>query len=112
MLRILHSCGVSWIANGCRFNGQISVLKGNGIVCSCQSFGCDGIVADLCRTREGVDCYGLACLIYAGELGVTLPDYVGSYASADEMADISALIAGAAQSPSWRAVTGLAAFAN
>ncbi|MDZ4310611.1 MAG: NlpC/P60 family protein [Cypionkella sp.] len=63
--------------------------------------------ADLGRTREGVDCYGLACVIYAAELGIALPDYVGSYASATERAEISALMHGAAGS--WRAVTGKAA---
>lgn len=62
---------------------------------------------DLGRSRKGVDCYGLACLIYAAELGITLPDYVGAYASADEMAEISALMNGAAGS--WIAVTGKAA---
>lgn len=60
------------------------------------------------RTREGVDCYGLACVIYAVKLGIALPGYVGSYASADEVAEISALIGEAAQSPSWHAVAGLA----
>lgn len=63
--------------------------------------------ADLGRTREGVDCYGLACVIYAAELGITLSDYVGAYASADEHAEISALMHGAAGS--WLAVTGKAA---
>lgn len=63
--------------------------------------------ADLGRSREGVDCYGLACIIYAAELGIVLPDYVGAYASATERAEISALMNGAAGS--WMAVTGKAA---
>lgn len=62
------------------------------------------------RGRAGCDCWGLACLIYREELGLTLPDYVGDYASADEHAEIAALVAGAATSPLWVPVKGAAAF--
>ncbi|WP_349295230.1 NlpC/P60 family protein (plasmid) [Thioclava sp. 'Guangxiensis'] len=53
------------------------------------------------RDLEGADCWGLACIVYACELGVDLPDYLGRYASVDEQSEISALIDGAASSPLW-----------
>jgi cell wall-associated NlpC family hydrolase len=31
------------------------------------------------RTHEGVDCWGLVCLIYKQELGIELPSYSGLY---------------------------------
>lgn len=58
------------------------------------------------RTRAGADCWGLTCIIYREELGVTLPDYLGTYSSADEHAEISALIAGEEASPLWIPVSG------
>ena len=64
--------------------------------------------ASLGRTRDGADCYGLACIIYADDLGIALPAYTGAYASSEEHLEISALINGAAQSPSWQAVAGSA----
>ena len=64
--------------------------------------------ADLGRDRAGCDCWGLACIIYREELGITLPEYLGDYASTDEHAEISALIAGAAVSPLWVPVSGAA----
>lgn len=60
------------------------------------------------RSREGADCWGLACIIYREELGVSLPDYLGSYSSADEHAEIAALIAGEEASPLWVPVSGTA----
>lgn len=60
------------------------------------------------RDRTGCDCWGLACIIYREELGITLPDYLGGYASADEHGEICALIAGAATSPLWVPVGGTA----
>lgn len=60
---------------------------------------------DLGRTREGCDCWGLACVIYQEELGISLPDYLG-YGSADEHAEIAALIEGATSSPLWLPVSG------
>lgn len=60
---------------------------------------------DLGRDRDGCDCWGLACIIYQEELGVTLPDYLG-YGSIEERGEIAALIEGAATSPLWLPVTG------
>lgn len=57
------------------------------------------------RTRDGCDCWGLACIIYREELNITLPDYLG-YGSADEHGEIAALIAGAETSPLWVPVSG------
>lgn len=58
------------------------------------------------RDRAGCDCYGLACIIYREELRISLPDYLGAYSSADEHAEIAALIAGEETSPLWISVTG------
>jgi probable lipoprotein NlpC len=57
------------------------------------------------RTRDGADCWGLACIIYREELGISLPDYLG-YGSAEEHGEIAALIAGAEASPLWLPVDG------
>ena len=35
---------------------------------------------------------GLGRLVYAGRLGITLPDYAGGYASAEEQAEVASLI--------------------
>ena len=61
--------------------------------------------ADLGRLREGADCWGLACIIYREELGISLPDYLG-YGSTEEYGEISSLIDGARISPLWVPVTG------
>ncbi|MBN8294741.1 phage tail protein [Rhodobacter sp. NTK016B] len=61
---------------------------------------------DLGRTRTGCDCWGLACVIYQEELHISLPDYVGDYASAEEHAEIASLISGAKSSPLWLPVDG------
>ncbi|MFB2595108.1 hypothetical protein ACEYYB_09670 [Paracoccus sp. p4-l81] len=55
----------------------------------------------------GCDCYGLARVVYQEELAITLPDYLGDYASADEHGEVAALIAGAQRLPMWVPVTGL-----
>jgi cell wall-associated NlpC family hydrolase len=49
---------------------------------------------DLGRDREGVDCYGLACLPLAELWGIALPSYAGAYTSALERAETAALIEG------------------
>lgn len=61
--------------------------------------------AEFGRDREGCDCWGLACIIYREELGISLPEYLG-YGSVDEHAEIAALIDGAEASPLWLPVTG------
>ncbi|UFS63848.1 C40 family peptidase [Paracoccus denitrificans] len=63
---------------------------------------------ELGRTRSGADCWGLACVVYREELGISLPEYLGSYASTEEHGEISALIDGGALSPLWVPVTGAA----
>ncbi|MEN2979993.1 NlpC/P60 family protein [Tistrella bauzanensis] len=55
------------------------------------------------RTRDGLDCWGLACLIYREQLAIELPAYQG-YASTDELVEVQAVIAGATSSPLWVAV--------
>lgn len=57
--------------------------------------------AEFGRGPAGCDCWGLACLIYRSELGISLPEYAGAYRSADEHVEIDALIEGGAQSPIW-----------
>lgn len=44
------------------------------------------------RSREGTDCWGLVCLVYAGELGLELPSYADRYTSAAELAEVNELI--------------------
>nr|WP_321511089.1 NlpC/P60 family protein [uncultured Celeribacter sp.] len=59
---------------------------------------------DLGRDRNGVDCWGLACIIYAEELHISLPEYLGVHP--DEQAEVAALINGATVSPLWLPVSG------
>lgn len=61
--------------------------------------------AEFGRDRAGCDCWGLACVIYREELGITLPDYLG-YGSADELGEIAALVDGATASPLWLPASG------
>lgn len=61
---------------------------------------------DFGRSRQGCDCWGLACIIYREELGISLPDYLSSYASTDEHREISALVDRARASPLWMPVSG------
>lgn len=44
------------------------------------------------RTSHGLDCWGLAVLVYRQELGIILPDYSQHYISVGERAEIAALI--------------------
>lgn len=60
--------------------------------------------AELGRDRTGADCWGLACVIYREELGVRLAAYDGI--SAEEHAEIAALVRHEAASPHWRLVEG------
>ncbi|MGK7664264.1 MULTISPECIES: C40 family peptidase [unclassified Marinovum] len=59
------------------------------------------------RTRLGCDCWGLACVIYQEELGISLPEYLGEGAEG-EHAEIAALVAEEAASPLWVPVQGAA----
>ena len=59
------------------------------------------------RARAGADCWGLACIIYREELGISLPDYLG-YSSPDERGECAALISDATASPLWVPVDGAA----
>lgn len=60
---------------------------------------------ELGRSRQGCDCWGLACIVYQEELGITLPEYLG-YASVEEHGEIAALISGATSSPLWLPIEG------
>src|SRR5690606_31436671 len=62
------------------------------------------------RTRTGCDCWGLARLVYAGELRIGLPDYSGAYASVEERAEIAELLAAAEARGPWRPVAVLQPF--
>lgn len=61
--------------------------------------------AEFGRARAGCDCWGLACVVYREELGISLPDYLG-YASTEEHGELAAIIAGATTSPLWLPVEG------
>ena len=54
------------------------------------------------RTREGADCWGLACLVYAAELGMILPALSNRYANAADASEVGALAMD--QAPLWEEV--------
>ena len=59
------------------------------------------------RSRAGVDCWGVPCLVYREHLGVAdFPSYADRYASDSEKREISAVVAGEAESPIWRPLPG------
>ena len=60
--------------------------------------------ADLGRDRQGCDCWGLARMIYACELGIELPSYQDAYVSAEERAEIAGLLAAQEDHGPWRCV--------
>lgn len=56
------------------------------------------------RDRRGVDCWGLARLVYRDELGIDLPSYTGLYASAEELSEVHAALADDQARSPWRKV--------
>jgi len=66
--------------------------------------------ADMGRDRVGCDCWGLARLVYADCLSITLPDYAGGYVSAEEQAEVAALIGQETQAGVWSRVPQPAEF--
>lgn len=60
--------------------------------------------ADGGRARTGVDCWGLVRLVYAEQLGIELPSYLGEYASATD-ASVSAVME--REASSWSTVHDL-----
>ncbi len=60
------------------------------------------------RSHDGVDCWGLVHLVYDELLGIRLPDYRAFYGSANDQAEVSALLgmaaAGQIAGASWRPV--------
>jgi len=60
---------------------------------------------ELGRTRGGADCWGLTCIVYAEQLAIDLPPYLGLYTSVEERAEISAIVDGAiAEAGTWAIV--------
>ncbi|MBE3602678.1 C40 family peptidase [bacterium] len=64
--------------------------------------------ADRGRTRAGVDCYGLLYLVLSEQFGAPVPSYAESYATAEDFAEVKALIAGETRSR-WRRIPEAAA---
>ncbi|MEQ5870252.1 C40 family peptidase [Sagittula sp. NFXS13] len=60
--------------------------------------------ARLGRSREGLDCWGLPCLVYAEQLGITLPSYTGSYTCDSERAELARLLDNGAMHGPWQRV--------
>lgn len=44
------------------------------------------------RERDGVDCWGLARLVYSEKLGIVLPSYVEGYQTTEDKIELAALI--------------------
>ena len=63
--------------------------------------------ADLGRTLDGCDCWGLVRLVYLDELDIALPGYEHVYTSTRERQALDAEIAARAVEPPWREVGDL-----
>jgi cell wall-associated NlpC family hydrolase len=59
---------------------------------------------DLGRGPNAFDCYGLLAEVYRGVLGIELASYAGVYTSANERAEISALLSDAAAAWPWHPI--------
>jgi cell wall-associated NlpC family hydrolase len=57
------------------------------------------------RGFDGCDCWGLARLVYARELGIALPSYTEAYSSAEEAAEVAALMDNHNNRQTWLPVT-------
>ncbi len=57
------------------------------------------------RGFDGCDCWGLARLVYARELGIALPSYTGAYSSAEEAAEVAALLDTRNRMQTWQQVS-------
>jgi cell wall-associated NlpC family hydrolase len=62
------------------------------------------------RTRDGVDCWGLAMLVYREVRGVILPDYASDYPDDRDFAAIGVIAAREKAAPRWRKVETPAEF--
>ncbi|MUZ73331.1 phage tail protein [Agrobacterium vitis] len=62
------------------------------------------------KTREGVNCWTLAVLVYGEQLAIQLPAYVGDFVSIDEAAEIEALFAREQGAAHWNEVATPAEF--
>ncbi|WP_245293951.1 NlpC/P60 family protein [Methylobrevis pamukkalensis] len=62
--------------------------------------------ADLGRSRDGADCYGLLCLVYAEIAGVTLASGLEAYPTAEDRAAVDAVIHGGLARGPWHPVIG------
>lgn len=61
--------------------------------------------AEFGHSEAGANCWGLAVLVYARELGIELPTYQGRYTSLAEHREIAALVAGEQADPVWSQVS-------
>lgn len=61
--------------------------------------------ADRGRNLDGCDCWGLAVVVYARELGIALPSYADDYDGGGDLASLGPLIAGERTAPPWRPIS-------
>lgn len=58
------------------------------------------------RDVDGVDCYGLAVLVYERELGLVLTSYAGDYTSCEERGEIDHLFQWGVETGPWHLTDG------